>query len=522
MNGLKHLKLLNGLTCLTLLIYLVALIAPITATAQSNPAPADGEQMSAIDAYIETQMQELRIPGLALGIVQGDQIVHLQGFGIADPSGRTVTAQTPFNIGSTTKSFTALAIMQLVEAGQIDLDAPVQRYLPWFRVTDTTASTQITVRHLLNQTSGFSTRIGRRVPDANLDLREDGLEQLVRDLSNTTLSQPVGQGFQYSNLNYWTLGLIVQTVAGQSYEEYIQQHIFTPLAMPHAYTAKADASDLAIGYRYWFGWPVAAELPDNRAERPAGHLMASAEDLAHYLIAQVNDGRYANGSILSPAGIAEMHRPDTSAAQDAGYGMGWFSGTINGVPMVWHDGGNPTFHANLILIPNQRWGIVLLENANSLPQDGPLSAIANGVASLLVGRQPQVVTTAPFLVALYGVALGLTVLAPVGMVWSLITWRRWSARLVQAPGWRGQLVHVMLPLLLNLLLALILLVGLPWLFKAPLFGLTYVFSDLGYTLLVGGVVALGWGIVRTVAYLALHVEHSFSILVDDHDCCDLY
>ena len=85
---------------------------------------------AAIDAFVEKEMEAQRIPGLALGIVQGDQIVHLKGFGIADPSGRAVTPQTPFIIGSLSKSFTALAIMQLVEEGKVELDAPVQRYLP--------------------------------------------------------------------------------------------------------------------------------------------------------------------------------------------------------------------------------------------------------------------------------------------------------------------------------------------------------------------------------------------------------
>jgi CubicO group peptidase (beta-lactamase class C family) len=89
-----------------------------------------------IDAYMHAQMQDARIPGLALGITHGDQLAHLHGFGAADSTGRAVTPQTPFLLGSTTKSFTALAIMQLVEAGKIALDAPVQRYLPWFRVAD--------------------------------------------------------------------------------------------------------------------------------------------------------------------------------------------------------------------------------------------------------------------------------------------------------------------------------------------------------------------------------------------------
>jgi CubicO group peptidase (beta-lactamase class C family) len=508
MNGLIRLKLLNVLAYIILLAYMAALVLPAISSAQSNPAPYDEDLLAAIDTYIETQMKELRIPGLALGMVQGDQIIQLKGFGIARPAGRLagqpVTAQTPFNIGSTTKSFTALAIMQLVEAGKIELDAPVQRYLPWFRVTDAATSAQITVRHLLNQTSGLSTRTGRRVPDAIEDMREDGLEQLVRGLSNAQLSQPVGQEFQYSNPNYWILGLIVQTVSGQSYEAYIQQHIFTPLEMHHSFTAKAEAHELATGYRYWFGWPIAADLPDNRAERPAGHLMASAEDLAHYLIAQVNDGRYADMTILSPAGIADLHRPPVDADEDSSYGMGWISGTINDVPMVWHDGSNPNFHANLILIPNGRWGIVVLENVEGLLQNGRLSGIANGVASLVAGRQPQVVTTEPFLWALYLVALGLTFLAVVGMGWSVMTRRHWQYQLVKKRSWRGRFVSMGPPLLLNLLLAVLLLVVLPWLFKAPLLGLTYVFSDLGYTLLVGGVIALSWGIVRTVlAYLAL-------------------
>src|SRR6266496_5056579 len=117
--------------------------------AQATPANFD-----AVDDYISTRMKELGVPGAALVIIQGDQIVHLKAFGEADASGRPVTPQTPFFTGSTGKSFTALAIMQLVEAGKIKVDAPVQTYLPWFRVADADASAMITVRQLLNQVSG--------------------------------------------------------------------------------------------------------------------------------------------------------------------------------------------------------------------------------------------------------------------------------------------------------------------------------------------------------------------------------
>ena len=118
--------------------------AQATATSRPRTALALQERLANIDAYVEQERQAARVPGIALAIVQGDRVVHLQGFGEADPSGRAVTPQTPFGIGSASKSFTALAIMQLVEAGKIELDAPVQRYLPWFRVADAEASASAT------------------------------------------------------------------------------------------------------------------------------------------------------------------------------------------------------------------------------------------------------------------------------------------------------------------------------------------------------------------------------------------
>ena len=154
----KHLSrivIAGFFACLLALLVLASTALPVAAATRSNEP-----NFAQIDAYVSTQMQMMRLPGLALGIVHGDQIVHLHGFGEADQSGRAVTAQTPFVIGSMTKSFTALAIMQLVEAGKVQLDVPVQRYLPWFRVADPTASSRITVRNLLNQTSGIPTSAG--------------------------------------------------------------------------------------------------------------------------------------------------------------------------------------------------------------------------------------------------------------------------------------------------------------------------------------------------------------------------
>ena len=130
----------------------------------------------------------MRIPGLALGIVHNDEVVHLRGFGEADPAGRTVTPQTPFILASASKSFTALAIMQLVESGKVDLDAPVRRYLAAFRVADEAASAQITVRHLLHHTSGLpeDSAFG---PMLSNDVRDEALSDRVHALERRT-AQP--------------------------------------------------------------------------------------------------------------------------------------------------------------------------------------------------------------------------------------------------------------------------------------------------------------------------------------------
>ena len=138
-----------------LMLLTVALCMVPTVPSYADPPPAASPDFAAIDAYIAQEMRDVRIPGLALGIVHNDEVAHLQGFGLADGSGRVVTPQTPFILASASKSFTALAIMQLVEDGKVDLDAPAVTYLPSFSVGDESASATITVRHLLNHTSGL-------------------------------------------------------------------------------------------------------------------------------------------------------------------------------------------------------------------------------------------------------------------------------------------------------------------------------------------------------------------------------
>lgn len=146
-------------------------------------AAAASPDFVAIDTYVDQEMGDLHIPGLALGIVHNDEVVHLRGFGVADASGPLVTPQTPFILASASKSFTALAIMQLAEEGKVNLDAPVVTYVPSFSVGDKSASAAITVRHLLNHTSGLSEDTAYQ-PMLSNDMSDDALSKRMRALSD--------------------------------------------------------------------------------------------------------------------------------------------------------------------------------------------------------------------------------------------------------------------------------------------------------------------------------------------------
>jgi len=343
--------------------------------------------LEAIDTFVADQMARHRIPGLALVITQGDRVVHRRGFGCAG-NGRPVTPQTPFHIGSISKSFTALSVMQLTEQGEIDLDAPVRAYLPRFRVADEEASRHITVRHLLHQTSGLSEETYMA------DLPADAtLEEAVRDLRRAKPVGPPGAAFHYFNPNYATLGLIVETVAGQPYGGYVQEHIFDPLAMTHsaATPERITQMDVAQGHGVLFGFPIPRRQATMAHNMPEGGLVSTADDMAHFLIAQNEDGLYQGNRILSAEGVAQLHRPDTPGAPPGeGYAMGWIAEPRNGTPILHHGGALESFRAFAWLLPEQSYGFAVLINQNGfVPAMLAYSDIPEGIADLLADEEPS-------------------------------------------------------------------------------------------------------------------------------------
>jgi CubicO group peptidase (beta-lactamase class C family) len=469
-------------------------------------AADDGPDLVAIDRYVRSEMDAQRIPGLALGIVHGDRIVHVQGFGEADRSGRQVTPETPFLIGSVTKSFTALAIMQLSETGQVQLDAPVQRYLPWWRVADPDASTRVTVRHLLYQVSGLSKATGNAYATSG-DTHDSALEDRVRALRDAELTEPVGATWQYSNANYWTLGMIVQAVSGQSYETYIQQHIFVPLQMRNSYTSgtEAEQNGLPTGHRYWYGFPVASEVPFDRGGLGSGGLSSSAQDMTRYLGLYLNQGRVGGTALVSPAGAAELQRAGVPTGLDGvSYAMGWDVGAAHGLPTISHDGSGFDSHANVVLIPDRQWGVVVMENGENSPDEffgsRRMTGIANGIAGMLIGEEPPAPSSSSTsLWVVYGVVLGILVIQVVGMVHGVRTIRSWRVDPLRRPTGALRIgFRVGLPLLVSWTWALLVLVGLPQVIRAPLPAVLMGLPDLGYPLLVSAVLAFGWGLARFI------------------------
>lgn len=369
----------------------------IGATPATGAAPT--RSGDAIDQYVVAQMEAGSIPGVTLAIVRDDRIVSLRSYGVAGPDGRPLTPQTPMAVGSVSKPLTAMAVLQLVERGKLRLDAPLRDYLPAFRLADEPSAARITVRQLLAHTSGFSTAQGR----AGLarDERDDAaLERYARDLAGVRPAAAPGERWQYSNVNYSLLGLLVQTVAGVPYEQYMQEQVFAPLQMADSSAAPAilERPDMAIGSRYWFDRPLPdASPPYPRGMTPAINVVASAEDLGHLLIAQLNGGRYAGRQVLSPELIAAMQRPaaDTGVAGTA-YGLGLGINVVGGRRVLVHGGDTANFHSELIFSPEERWGVAVLINANtSLAPTalGPVKLLPFGVAERVAGR--AVIAPAP-------------------------------------------------------------------------------------------------------------------------------
>ena len=438
----------------------------------------------AIDRYLLHEMTAVRAPGAAIVIVKGDRIVHARGFGRADPSGGPITPITPFILGSMTKSFTALAVMQLAESGRLTLDDPVQRYLPWFHVRDRSASARITIRHLLNQTSGLPKSAGLQlIRGANATTQRDEMRLFER----VRLHYEPGEGFEYSNANYWLLGLIVERAAGEPFDAYVRRRIFAPLQMQRSFTSESEARahGLAQGYRVWFGFPRAQAMPYYARELSVGYLISDAEDVGRYLIAHLNGGRVDDTSVVSAAGLAQLHTPPRGFP----YAMGWLTDFVAGVPVLWHTGAVANYHGDMLLMPSAGWGIAVLSNVNNFLLETQFSGAIKGAAALLLGYQPA----SPSWLRYRTLYWLITALAIVWLVWrgyQVVSLRRWIKRADVSTVDRNELIRHPALTLIDPGLSIGLLFGVPAFLEAPLSTMMWFAPDMTSWLVVNTIVSV--------------------------------
>jgi CubicO group peptidase (beta-lactamase class C family) len=482
---------------ITALIFSLAAILTTLAPTNAEAAPPQANtDFEAIDDYVRHRLDDLRMPGAALGIVKDGKVVHLQTFADADEDGNAVSVKTPFKIGSLSKSFTALAVMQLVEADKIQLDAPVQQYLPEFQVADVEASKRITVRHLLNQVSGIPTAAGMDYM-YRTDKADDALEREVAKSSDVKLTYDPGTKWQYSNRNYTTLGLIVKVASGQSYEDYVQEHVLKPLAMKQSFTHldEAKSHGLATGHQYWFNRPQpGGGLSENRAITPTGLITASVEDMSSWLIVNLNHGVYNGTQVLSASGIDQLHTGVAPMTDKARYGMGWYETDIEGAPIVTHNGDTGDFHSTMVISPSTGWGVVLLMNGSN--GRGGLDIPAYGVMAQLVGVQtPDMQNSLTDITTQISLAILVILVVQIAAAGrSILVLRRWISNPARRPRTLARkIIRLGVPVVVSLLWAYVCVAVVPNLLMIPFEALSLM--DFGVLTLLSLAIAVFWGMI---------------------------
>lgn len=370
------------------------LAPPTPAAAPAAPGPAapaaesGTHELTAADAagfldgIVPYAIRRGNIAGATVAVVANGQIIFAKGYGYADVKKRqpVMADQTLFRPGSVSKLFTWTAVMQQVQAGKLDLDRDINAYLD-FKIPEKYGP--ITLRNLMTHTPGFEdTFSGSFVKTAHqlVPYREYLVKHIPAEIF------PPGKVVAYSNYGAMLAGYIVQRVSGEPFDEYIERHIFQPLGMDHSSFAQplpsALAKDMAQGYLTASAKPGTFEYVE---VAPAGSLSSTATDMAHFMIAQLQDGSYGGASILSPATTELMHTPQSRMAPGMnGFDLGFYQENRNGLRIIGHAGDTEYFHSDLHLLLDKDVGFFI--SVNSLGTDGAAEQVRTGIFRAFLDR----------------------------------------------------------------------------------------------------------------------------------------
>ncbi|WP_301336117.1 serine hydrolase [Paenibacillus sp. FJAT-26967] len=343
-----------------------------------------------IDSFIGRKMEDGKIPGVSVTIVDKKQILYQKGFGIADQTKAPVTQETLFEIGSTSKAFTGLGILMLQERGSLQITDEITRYLPSFAATYQGTRPKLTLENFMYQTSGIPFRTIGDIPVAS---GEDALEQTVRVLEGIELDFLPGTKFSYATLNYDVLGLVIEKVTGQHFEDFIRTELLNPLEMNQTFAWRGDLDQqkLAAGYKLLFGQPQPYQAPEYRGNTPAGYFIISGYDLAKWL--QIQLGESTLGWVRNLVRTSQIPNAQVQPDYDGSlYASGWFAYLKESTELS-HGGGNPNYSSYFVLNPERGLGVGILANMNS----SYTQEIGQGIMDMLMGRDVQTGTSDQFL-----------------------------------------------------------------------------------------------------------------------------
>lgn len=411
-----------------LLLLLVSGALVLGAPAQALAAGAahsgsDGLDREAVDTYVEDYLERHGLAGASVAVVKDGEVVHTAGYGEGD-EGET-TARTPMATGSTGKPMTAIAVLQLVEEGKVDLDDPVVEHLPEFEMADDRAS-DITVRQLLSHTSGVPSPV--IVPPA------EDLTESVERLQDWELEAAPGDRHLYSNMNYQVAGRLVEKVSGTPFATYLERNLFGPLGMDDTTsvdTSGADHPGLKHGNVTAYGQTLHMQEMEQFLAG-AGGVVSTAEDMAKWMAMITDGGRTPAGEQLVSRELLEEAQSSQPGAD--GYGLGWAnSGEGVDPPRVGHSGATSRYSTQIDVVPGSGYGVVVMLNSFTAAYEHNY-AIGSGVVDITEGEAPS-----PGWPVLTLVDLGLGVLTLVVialMVRGVRRADRWAERRRAWPTWR--------------------------------------------------------------------------------------
>lgn len=350
---------------------LVFLSLTFPAHAQHSALADKDEIASAMrlwQAAIESQLAYREQPGISVGIVYDQELIWAKGYGFSNVEKKTsASPQTNYRIASITKLFTSTAIMQLRDAAKLQLDDPVDKYLPWFKVRNEPEDAPvITIRHLLTHTSGLPRESDFPYwTDAHFPTHE----QMVQMLPKQEAAYAPATRWKYSNLAVALAGEIVAAVSGEPYEAYVQKHILAPLGMTSTTFPHSPGEDSKLAAAYGRRMPDnsrdAEPFMDTNAITPAAGLSSNVEDLARFLMLQFRDGKADGSQILKGSTLKEMHRlqwlePDW----ESGQGLGFAVFRLGNRTLIGHGGALAGYRTNISFSPEQKIGVIVLTNSD--------------------------------------------------------------------------------------------------------------------------------------------------------------